>query len=92
METSEAQAAEVMVDLQAVEASGIPKGVFPEIAASDALNTGETGINLNLVSEDDFDYTTLNHISPPPYQFPHQINIQITYHSLSMNLLMFRIS
>lgn len=56
-----------MANLKVVIDSVVPKEVFPETAASDTLYTGETGINLNLVFVDDFDCTTFNHISPPPY-------------------------
>ena len=55
-----------MIGLKVVEAYANSEEVIPETTASDALIYGETCINLNLISEDDFDYTTLNHISPTP--------------------------
>lgn len=59
-----------MVGLKVVEASACSKEVVLKTAASDALNYGKTGINQNLVSEDDFDCTNLNHISPIPSPIP----------------------
>lgn len=55
MEHVKVQAAEVMVGLKDVEAFVVLEEVIPETAASDALNIGKIGINLNLVSEDEFD-------------------------------------
>lgn len=60
-----------MVGLKFIEASKVPGEVVSEtIAPSEALNTGVTGIDLNLIFEDDFDYTTLNHISPTTLPIP----------------------
>lgn len=63
LEPVKVQAAEVMTSLKDVEDSVISVEVILESIASDALNSGETCINLNLVSEDNFDCNTLNHIS-----------------------------
>lgn len=70
MEPTKVQATEVMVTLKVVESSVLSEEVVPETVASDALNSGKTSINLNLVSEDDFDRTTYNHISPTPSPIP----------------------
>lgn len=66
--------------------------VEENMTTSDALNIGMTNINLNLISEDDFYYSTLNHKYPTPHQFPHPLNLKNTFHSLLMNPLMFRIN
>lgn len=63
-------AAEVMVGLKVVEASIVSKEVVPEIATSNALNSGKTCINLNLVSKNDLDCTTLNQMFPTPSPIP----------------------
>lgn len=65
-----------MVGLKSVvtEASDVHEEVVLEtIVASEALDTGGTCINLNLISEYDFDYTTLNHKSPTPSPIPSYI-------------------
>lgn len=51
-----------MVGLKAMEAFAVSEEVVIEIVASDAMNYGKIGINLNLVFEDVFDCTTFNHI------------------------------
>lgn len=66
LEPAEVQAAEVMIGLKIVEDSNISKEVVPETAASGTMDSGETCINMNLLYEDDFDCTNLNHISPTP--------------------------
>lgn len=53
-----------------MEASIIPEEVVLETTTSHALYIGEACINLNLVSKDDFNYITLNHISPTPSPIP----------------------
>lgn len=63
MDPAEFQDAEVMIGLKVVEAS---TKVSPTTVASEVLISGETCINLNLISEDDFDYTTQSHVSPIP--------------------------
>lgn len=70
LEPVEVQVAKVMVVLKVMEASNVSKKVVPETATFDALNSGKIGINLNLVSEDDFDYTPLSHIYPTPSPIP----------------------
>lgn len=70
LELAEVQATKVMFGLKVVEASVVSEEVIPETAALDALNYGKTCINMNLVYEDDFDCTTLNHISPTPSLIP----------------------
>ena len=59
-----------MVGLKVVEDSSVSEEVVPKTATSDALNTSETCINMNLVSEDDFDCTALNHVSPTLSHIP----------------------
>lgn len=71
LEHVEVHAAEVMDVLKFVEASDVPEEFILEtVAASEALNTSVTGIYLDLISEDYFYYTTLNHIYPTPSPIP----------------------
>lgn len=67
----------MIAGLKSVEtkAYGILEVVVEEnLTTSKALNTGMKGNTLNLISEDDFDYSTLNHKSstPSPISSPNQ--------------------
>lgn len=60
-----------MACLKTIEAFVVLEEVISEtVAPSEVMNTGVTCINFNLIFEDDFNCTTLNHISPTPNQSP----------------------
>lgn len=61
LDPAESQAVEVITCLKALEAS---TKVSPVTPTSEVPISSETSINLNLIFEDDFDYTTSNHVSP----------------------------
>lgn len=95
LESAEVQVVVVMAGLKSdvTEASDVPKEFISEtVVTLEALNNGVTCINMNLISKDDFDYTTLNHKSQTPHKFLHPINLQNTLHSLFMYPLKSRIS